>query len=131
MIDLLLEVKQRCRFDDVIGETMNLHGRELTFLTAIAEDSAISSRGLSEISGLSPSRSSRVISGLTLKGLISINRDENDRRIINLNLTENGRKCVEGLNKEKLRCENELIAKLSEEEKETVISGLKILLNKI
>ncbi len=110
---------------------MNLHGRELTFLTAIAEDSAISSRGLSEISGLSPSRSSRVISGLTLKGLISINRDENDRRIINLNLTENGRKCVEGLNKEKLRCENELIAKLSEEEKETVISGLKILLNKI
>jgi len=131
LIDLLLELKQRCKFEEELGEVMNLNEKELTFLSAIAENKEISSKALSEKSGLSPSRSSRVLSGLSAKGLLIISHDENDRRLINLNLTEEGCRCVAGLVKEKSRCEQELVAKLSEDEKETVLNGLKILLNKI
>lgn len=131
MIDLLLELKQRCRFEEELGEAMNLNEKELTFLSAIAENNKISSKSLSEKAGLSPSRSSRVLSGLSAKGLLTISHDGNDRRLINLRLTEDGYSCIAGLVKEKSRCEQELVAKLSEDEKETVLSGLKILLNKI
>jgi DNA-binding MarR family transcriptional regulator len=57
--------------------------------------------------------------------------DKTDRRLINLNLTNKGRKCAQGIEKEKNQCELDLLNGLSEDEKETVKEGLNILLKKM
>ena len=131
VIELILELKQKCRFDSEIGQSLNLREKEITFLSAIANENNITSKNLSVNAGLSPSRSSRVISALHEKGYISMKHDKADRRLINLSLTEKGRACVEGIEKEKMQCEFDLLDGLSEADKETVRNGLNILLKKM
>ncbi|MDC7226246.1 MAG: MarR family transcriptional regulator [Spirochaetales bacterium] len=131
MIELILELKQRCRFDSEIGQSLNLREKEITFLSAIANESDITSKHLSTLAGLSPSRASRVISALHEKGFIIMKHDETDRRLVKLRLTQKGKDCVKGINREKEQCENDLLNGLSENERETVKQGLNILLKKM
>lgn len=131
MIELILELKQKCNFDSEIGSSLNLKEKEIAFLSAIANDENITSKNLAEITGLSPSRSSRIISALHEKGYVEMKHNPLDRRLINLTLTEKGISCANGITKEKNQCETELLSGLSETEKETVRKGLKILLEKL
>ena len=131
VIELILELKQKCNFDSEIGQTLNLREKEIAFLSAIANDNNITSKHLAEITGLSPSRSSRVISALHEKGYIEMKHNPIDRRLINLSLTDKGKTCVEGINEEKLQCEIDLLSGLSDNERETVKKGLNILLKKL
>lgn len=131
MIELILELKQKCRFDSEIGHSLNLKEKEITFLSAIANDNGITSKDLSSIAGLSPSRGSRVISALYEKGYVTMQHDSSDRRVVNLSLTPKGKFCVKSIEKEKTQCEFDLLDGLSEEERETVKKGLNILLKKM
>ena len=131
MIELIQELKQKCRFDSDIGHSMNLREKEITFLSAIADEKSITSKKLSEIASLSPSRSSRVISALHEKGYIEMEHNSSDRRLINLSLTAKGKKCVEGIRRKKEQCEFDLLYGLSDDEREIVRQGLKILLRKM
>ena len=131
MIELILELKQKCRFDSEIGHSLNLREKEITFLSAIANEKSITSKELSEIAGLSPSRASRVISALHESGYINMEHDSFDRRLVNLSLTEKGKSCVEGIENEKKQCEFDLLAGLSDDDRETVKKGLNILLKKM
>lgn len=126
-----MELKQKCRFDSDIGQSLNLREKEIAFLSAIANENNITSKNLSLIAGLSPSRGSRVISALYEKGYITMTHGKTDRRLINLSLTEKGRTCVQGIEKEKMQCEFDLLDGLSENERETVRKGLEILLKKL
>ena len=131
MIELIQELKQKCRFDSDIGLSLNLREKEITFLSAIADEKSITSKRLSEISGLSPSRASRVISSLYEQGYITMEHDRSDRRLINLSLTFKGTACVEGIRKKKEQCEYDLLRGLSDDEREIVRQGLHILLRKM
>lgn len=131
VIELILELKQKCRFDSEIGASLNLREKEMTFLSAIANENNITSKNLSSIAGLSPSRGSRVISSLFDKGYITMTHDKADRRLINLSLTQKGSICVKGIEKERKLCEFDLLNGLSENERETVKKGLNILLKKL
>ena len=131
MIELILELKQKCRFDSEIGNSLNLREKEISFLSAISHEAGITSKELSEAAGLSPSRASRVISALHEKGFIDMQHDRADRRLIKLSLTEKGRQCVSGIEKEKAQCEFDLLNGLSDDDRETVKKGLNILLKKM
>ncbi len=131
MIELILELKQKCRFDSEIGESFSLKEREVAFLSTIAANKSLTSKELSSLSGLSPSRSSRVISALYEKGYILMEHNRSDRRLINISLTQKGKDCVDGIEKEKRNCEFDLLAGLSDDEKATVKKGLNILLRKM
>lgn len=131
MIELILELKQKCKFDSDIGQSLSLREKEITFLSAIANEKNITSKHLSALAGLSPSRGSRVISALHEKGFIDMTHDQSDRRLIKLSLTKKGQNCVRGIEKEIKQCELDLLDGLSENEKETVKEGLSILLKKM
>jgi DNA-binding MarR family transcriptional regulator len=131
LVELILELKNRCRLDREIGEHMNLKDKEIAILSEISRNSKATSRTLSRKAGLSVSRSSRVIAALSARGLVSVSQNENDRRAINISLTQSGKLCVKKLEKEISRCSRELSESLSEEEKTTVLNGLNILLKKL
>ena len=131
VIELIQELKQKCRFDSEIGHSLDLREKEITFLSAIADDSGITSKELSEIAGLSPSRASRVISSLHDKGFIELEHDSSDRRLINISLTEKGNSCAAGIRKKKEECESNLLRGLSDYERTIVKQGLNILLGKM
>jgi len=131
VIELILELKQKCKFNSEIGLSLSLKEKEITFLSAIANEDNITSKHLSTLAGLSPSRSSRVISALHDKGFIDMKHDQSDRRLVKLSLTKKGKDCVRGIEKEKKLCELDLLDGLSEDERDTVKQGLNILLKKM
>ena len=131
VIELILELKQKCKFDSEIGQTLNLGEKDIAFLTAISRENGITSKRLSRKADLSPSRASRVISSLHERGYIRMQHDSVDRRLIKISLTEEGKRCVAGIEKEKKQCEFDLLDGLSDDEREAVQKGLNILLKKM
>ena len=131
MIELILELKQKCKLDSEIGESLNLRTKEISFLAAIAEKRATTSKELSEVTDLSPSRASRVISALYDRGYIEMEHNPEDRRLVNLSLTTNGEDCVKNIEKQKQLCEFDLLDGLSDDERRIVKQGLNILLKKM
>ena len=123
MIDEILELKKRCNFGDEIGQTFNLTLGEVSCLSIIARHKTLSSKNLSALMELSPSRGSRVISRLSHRGFIVGRSDESDRRYLLLTLTEAGKKCDLVIQKEKKNYEERILAKLTNEQKSTVING--------
>ncbi|MBL7006811.1 MAG: MarR family transcriptional regulator [Spirochaetia bacterium] len=128
MIDEILELKKRCNFSDEIGLAFNLTLGEVACISIIAGHKTLSSKNLSSLMDLSPSRGSRVISRLIDRGFIVAKPDENDRRNLSLSLTEAGKKCNSAIQKEKKCCEERILSELTIEQKTAVNNGLNILL---
>ena len=128
MIDEILELKKRCNFSDEIGLAFNLTLGEVACISIIAQHKTLSSKDLSSLMDLSPSRGSRVISRLIAREFIVGKPDENDRRYLSLFLTEAGKKCNLAIQQEKKCCEERILAELTLEQKTAVINGLNILL---
>ncbi len=128
MIDEILELKKRCNFSDEIGQTFNLTSGEVACITIIARHKMLSSKHLSALMDLSPSRGSRVISRLSNRGFIVGKPDVFDRRYLSLTLTEAGKKCDLAIQSEKKTCEERILAELTNEQKSAVNNGLNILL---
>ncbi|NQT57917.1 MAG: MarR family transcriptional regulator [Bacteroidetes bacterium] len=128
MIDEILELKKRCNFSDEIGLAFNLTLGEVACISIIAKHETLSSKNLSSLMDLSPSRGSRVISRLTDRGFIVGKPDKNDRRYLSLSLTEAGKRCDLAIQYEKRCCEERILAELTNEQKTAVNNGLNILL---
>ncbi len=131
MIDEILELKKRCNFSDEIGKSFNLTQGEVSCISAIAQCENISSKDLSTLMELSPSRGSRVISKLIQRGFISGSSDEHDRRYLSLSLTSEGEICYRAILNEKRLCEERILSGLDDAQKLAVKQGLDILLQVI
>lgn len=128
MIDQILELKKRCNFSNEIGKAFNLTMGEVAFISTISQHKNLSSKDLSSLMDLSPSRGSRIISKLIDRGFIQCQPDSNDRRCLVLSLTETGQTCCSAIEKEKHLCEERILHKLTNEQKQAVKNGLDILL---
>ena len=128
MIDKILKLKQMCQLEGEIGDACGLSPREIRCISEVARRGPLSSKELSRFIDLSPSRGSRVIGRLVDEGLIGTHQSDQDRRAVELSLTEEGRRCFEQMEAEKARCEARLLANLTEEEQEVVSQGLSLLL---
>ena len=128
VIDDILELKSKCNFGDEIGRSYQLTAREVGCIFKIAAHEEITSKELSRLMGLSASRGSRIISGLSLRGFISVEYDRIDKRSYRLSLTEAGKACYEDILEQKRLCEERLTAQLSEEERKIVRQGLDLLI---
>ncbi|MCK5157111.1 MAG: MarR family transcriptional regulator [Spirochaetales bacterium] len=128
MIDEILELKKRCNFSDEIGRAFNVTQGEVSCISIIARHETLSSKNLSSLMELSPSRGSRIISQLINRDFIIGKTDKNDRRYLSLSLTEIGRQCYREILVEKRRCEERILAELTEKQKRAVHDGLNILL---
>lgn len=131
LIDDILELKKRCDFIQQIGSTYGLSEREVDCVFKIASHEDITSKDLSHLLGLSPSRGSRVVNHLVQRGFIEVSHDDQDRRSNKLSLSDNGRVCYQDILKQKRLCEQRLIEQLTESQRETVLKGLGLLMRVI
>ena len=83
---------------------------------------------LSEIMGLSPSRSSRVIDNLVRRGYLIRKTSTRDRRSMAITLSEKGIEAKEKIKKNQKELEDDLQKRFSDEVINSIKSSLKILL---
>lgn len=131
MIEDILRINKRCYFGDEIGKTHDLTLGEVECISAIARNEELTSKNLSSILELSPSRGSRIVNKLVERNFVKTRFDSHDRRTVLLSLTQKGHECYLELEEEKHRCEQRLFAQLDEEQLHVVEQGLHILLNVI
>jgi DNA-binding MarR family transcriptional regulator len=128
MIDEILQIKKRCNFSDEIGKEHGLTPNEVECISAIASHTTISSKHLSSIMDLSPSRGSRIVNKLIDRNFVSAAPDTHDRRYLSLSLTKKGEGCYVDIQREKQLCAQRLLASLDADQIHAVENGLKILL---
>ena len=124
IIDSIIELKVRCRFEEEIGEECRLAAREVTCLAAISPGERVSAGALAARMGLSPSRASRIITGLREKGFIAEAFDESDRRAVSISLTAAGARIVQDIEKKKDECERRLLGGFSRQQLSAIQKGL-------
>jgi DNA-binding MarR family transcriptional regulator len=127
IIDSIIDLKARCRFEEEIGEDCQLAPREVTLLGVIFPGEQVSAGVLAARIGLSPSRASRIITGLRDKGCIAEAFDEKDRRSVSISLTAAGVKIVRGIEKKKDQCERRLLGGFSPQQLAVIQKGLSTL----
>jgi DNA-binding MarR family transcriptional regulator len=77
------------------------------------------------------SAAARLLRRLEVKGWLEKKQDENDRRVFWLNLTPEGRKLMETLEKRREGVIKEMFDKLPAWEQESIIKGIKLLLRSL
>lgn len=113
--------------DALKGE--NISRPESYILLSIRPGEIISSNDLALRNRLSPSRISRIVDHMIEKDLLVRSGSKDDRRFINLSLSENGVKKHTAIMKLKNQCEKKIKSELREDELNTVENGLIYLKN--
>lgn len=130
ILDLLNDLRKKCiANDDELMDSLNISLAEFNFFLVIDADKILSSEWLAENMNLSLSRVSRIIYRMVIKGLLTRNIDPNDRRSINLELSEKGLYTYKRVILKKIECEKNIREKLSEEESQELESNLKRILS--
>ncbi len=127
IIDSIMELKTRCRFEEEIGGECELASREVSCLTALAPGESASAGELAGRMGLSASRASRIITSLREKGFLREDFDSRDRRAVSIGLTPEGARVLKAIEKKKIECETRLLRALDPQEVLAVRRGLDIL----
>jgi DNA-binding MarR family transcriptional regulator len=124
IIDSIIELKVRCRFEEEIGEQCNLAPREVTCLGLLSPGERLSAGALAARIGLSPSRASRIITGLREKGCVAEVFDEKDRRSVSISLTAAGARIVRDIERKKDECQTRLLGGFNRQQLTEIQKGL-------
>ena len=128
LVDCILELKSQCRFEEEIGGECELTLPEVRCVGALLPGEQVSAGDLADRLSLSPSRASRVITGVREKGLLSEGLDLEDRRAVSISLTPSGESMRKLIEKKKNECERRLLGKFRGEQERAVRMGLDVLL---
>ncbi len=128
VVDYILELKSQCRFEEEIGGACELASAEVRCLGALRPGEQVSAGDLAGRLSLSPSRASRVITGVREKGLLAESLDARDRRAVSISLTPAGEGMRKRIEKKKDQCEERLVRQLRGRQTQEVVRGLGILL---
>lgn len=110
-----------------IESNEGIHPGQMRLLMLISKNEGIMQRGLTEILDMRPSSITEMISNLEKNSLIRREQDENDRRVMHVYLTENGKKITDEFNKTKDSLPDMIFSSLSLEEKDKMLE----IINKI
>ncbi|RUQ32854.1 MarR family transcriptional regulator [Peribacillus cavernae] len=108
----------RKEFNELFGSVIN--SNEFLVLKFIAVSGSQKASALSKELDVSASHITTVTDSLVKKGLITRNRVENDRRIVNLELTEKGKELINDLEQKKTEYMVAKFSKFTEEELSTL-----------
>lgn len=93
-------------------------------LLAIPEESDITMNELSEAMDLANSTMTRMVDHLLRKGIVQRRHDDEDRRVVRVGLTAEGRELRHTLEKERQRMYREVLSEIQEKERPVIISAL-------
>lgn len=119
IMGIVYEMKKKCaHVDQRLMDELSLSQSELLFFSSLDNCQIISSPELAKHMGLSASRVSRVVDKLVVNGYLDRNTDSSDRRAITLCLTSKGKEIKAMIDKERLKCEEQLLKVIPTEEVE-------------
>lgn len=104
-----------------IKSNVGIHHGKIKLLILISKNDGIIQRDLAEMLDMRPSSLTEMISSLEKSLLIKRQQDENDRRIMHVYLTEEGKNIIEDFVKSKDDLPDFIFGCLSEEEKEKML----------
>ena len=98
-----------------------VHPGQMKLLSIISKNDGIIQRDLAEVLDMRPSSLTEMVSNLEKNSLISRKQDENDRRVMHVYLTEEGKKIIESFKQAKDELHDSVFSCLTLDEKEKML----------
>jgi DNA-binding MarR family transcriptional regulator len=125
MADLTFSLLEQCQVkQERIAATLGLTVSEFKLLRALKQNKFIPAGELAKRVELSSSRLTRIIDGMVKKGIVTREAAEDDRRVIEISLTDAGRRIQELLNEKYVQTHQDILGLLPPGGGETVIVAL-------
>ena len=117
IVELIFELKFTCMTkEESIREELKLSPSEYHGLLSINPGEVVSCMQMSNSMGLSKSRGSRVIDKLIDNGYLKEAKNDGDKRIFNVKLTQKGQNAIKRINSVMSDCENAILKNIPPEE---------------
>jgi len=125
MADLTFSLLEQCQVkQERIAATLGLTVSEFKLLRALKRDKAVPAGELAKRVELSSSRLTRILDGMVKKGIVTRVAAEDDRRVIEVSLTEGGERIQQTLNEKYVQTHQDILGLLPPGGGETVIVAL-------
>lgn len=125
MADLTYELLENCQIKiERTAHKLNLTVAEFKLLRSLQGDEEVSAGGLAKRLGLSSSRITRIIDGLVSKGIVQKEVGGNDRRVVDIRLTETGKKTRDQLKAMYVTVHQDIIDRLPSDTEESVVRAM-------
>ncbi|MDH4211093.1 MAG: MarR family transcriptional regulator [candidate division WOR-3 bacterium] len=128
LFELIIMLMKKCQLTETkIRNEFGLSAAEYNALLTIRRDEKMLCNAFSEKMGLSASRGSRIIDRLKKKGFVKGEAVPDDRRILKISMTDKGIELKNLIGKRMDECENNILGKLSTQQREDVRNALEML----
>lgn len=117
-LDLILALRD---VSHILRQLYEGKGSQSRILILLGESGPMTQRKLTELLGIQPGSASEVISKLDRAGLIQRSPSQNDRRTVDIRLTEEGARLSMQARQQRIRRHTEMFACLSPREKEQLL----------
>lgn len=125
LADLTFELVDRCHEkQQIIAGTVGLTVAEFKVLRAFGTESRLTGSALCERVGLSGSRMTRIVDGLVSKKFVDRETGANDRRTMDILLTDEGKAITEKLRQSYINTHIDIMELLPEGAEESVIVAM-------
>ena len=132
LADLIFTLRQKCAIKDLyVLKRSGVSSSEYNCLMQFFGLSEIGMKELIERLGITPGGVTRIITGLEEKGFVERRIDPEDRRSINVILTDKGKGIVEDIRNASLELHAEIIEGIELESRESVIEAMQKLIKAI
>jgi len=113
----------------VIGNKLGITRVQIMTLRFVSFNDECKTSDIADCLAVSRPDATRIVDTLVNKGFIKRVYDKNDRRVIRLKITKEGKKAFEDIKKELIINFSEIIDKMEKEDAEALMKGMKALCN--
>jgi len=125
MANLTFSLLEQCQVkQERIASTLGLTVSEFKLLRELRQDSGIAAGELAKRVDLSSSRLTRILDGMVKKGIVTREAAEDDRRVVEISLTQAGRRIQGRLDEKFVQTHQDILDLLPPEGGESVILAL-------
>ena len=126
--NIMNSMKLYCQLKDKkIARSMNITCSELNCLKQYFNIDIISVKDLAEKLNITSGGVTRIVASLEEEGVLRRDMDPNDRRGINVTLTDKGNELIKDLRKKTIDYCKDLFDEINEKDKDTIHDGLSLL----
>lgn len=127
-IDTILDIGRQCLLQrQELSTEADITPVDFAVIEAIRPGEKLSCKDLADTMDLSSSRCSRIVDRLQNEGYLERRQNGDDRRAIEVSLTEKGCALRENIERLKEECEKRILSNMNEREMSTVKEGMRIL----
>ncbi len=112
-----------------VGNKFGITGVQLMTLHFVKHNDNCKTSDIANFLSVSPPDATRIVETLVKKGFVERINDENDRRIMRIRITDNGKKVFENIKKELFLSFSKILEKINDQDAEALLRGMKALSN--